>query len=269
MEYLKSIKLNKYDTLKKNEILSLEDEDTVYCADCYRVGSLSLHGNHRIADRDFLHHSLDNNHFYFVRAKEPYEIFCMLCGDYSYSYSFDTLVHKDRTWPISGEKIEDSLEDKIVKTMGICNMGNTCFMNSILQILLHIPSLRSFFKSFMKSASGCGGCLLNASSNSNSENSNSNSNSNTENVNSLNSVCIPCELSKLYSRLENCYNDLDLNYKRKLSSIVPSNLLLAVWTQASYLAGYEQQDAHEFFIALLDGLGEDCFSYKLIILKLC
>lgn len=38
------------------------------------------------------------------------------------------------------------------------------------------------------------------------------------------------------------------------SSLVPSNFLYSVWNFADYLAGYDQQDAHEFFIALLDGL---------------
>lgn len=33
---------------------------------------------------------------------------------------------------------------------------------------------------------------------------------------------------------------------------VPFKLLHLVWTHARHLAGYEQQDAHEFFIAALD-----------------
>ena len=35
---------------------------------------------------------------------------------------------------------------------------------------------------------------------------------------------------------------------------VPFKLLHLVWTHARHLAGYEQQDAHEFFIAALDVL---------------
>eukprot|EP00606_Chrysophyceae_sp_TOSAG23-5_P000787 GSChrysophyteH2.ASY1.ANO1.1574.1 assembled CDS len=37
-------------------------------------------------------------------------------------------------------------------------------------------------------------------------------------------------------------------------ALVPSNLLFSVWNYANYMAGYEQQDAHEFLIAFLDGL---------------
>jgi len=43
------------------------------------------------------------------------------------------------------------------------------------------------------------------------------------------------------------YSDLD-------SPHVPFKLLHLVWTHARHLAGYEQQDAHEFFIAALDVL---------------
>ena len=35
---------------------------------------------------------------------------------------------------------------------------------------------------------------------------------------------------------------------------MPSKFLFSVWTFADHMAGYEQQDAHEFMIALLDGI---------------
>ena len=38
----------------------------------------------------------------------------------------------------------------------------------------------------------------------------------------------------------------------------PYRLLHKVWTNARHLAGYEQQDAHEFFIAALDILHQHC-----------
>ena len=38
----------------------------------------------------------------------------------------------------------------------------------------------------------------------------------------------------------------------------PFKLLHLVWTHARHLAGYEQQDAHEFFIAALDVLHRYC-----------
>ena len=38
----------------------------------------------------------------------------------------------------------------------------------------------------------------------------------------------------------------------------PYRLLHLVWTHARHLAGYEQQDAHEFLIAALDVLHQHC-----------
>jgi ubiquitin C-terminal hydrolase len=41
-----------------------------------------------------------------------------------------------------------------------------------------------------------------------------------------------------------------------------------VWTHARHLAGYEQQDAHEFLIAALDVLHQHCkglFDFKICI----
>src|SRR4029434_5602049 len=39
---------------------------------------------------------------------------------------------------------------------------------------------------------------------------------------------------------------------------IPFRLLHLVWTHARHLAGYEQQDAHEFLIAALDVLHRHC-----------
>ena len=36
--------------------------------------------------------------------------------------------------------------------------------------------------------------------------------------------------------------------------LIPAHLLYAVWNELDYMAGYQQQDAHEFLIAFLDGL---------------
>ena len=43
-------------------------------------------------------------------------------------------------------------------------------------------------------------------------------------------------------------------YSGKITPHIPFKLLHLVWTHARHLAGYEQQDAHEFFISALDVL---------------
>ena len=47
-------------------------------------------------------------------------------------------------------------------------------------------------------------------------------------------------------------------YSGKSAPHIPYKLLHLVWTHARHLAGYEQQDAHEFFIATLDVLHRHC-----------
>ena len=49
----------------------------------------------------------------------------------------------------------------------------------------------------------------------------------------------------------------------------PYRLLHLVWTHARHLAGYEQQDAHEFLIAALDVLHQHCKDRILAASALC
>ena len=46
-----------------------------------------------------------------------------------------------------------------------------------------------------------------------------------------------------------------------LPSLVPAYLLYSVWCHVDHMAGYEQQDAHEFLVALLDGLETHLHAY--------
>jgi uncharacterized UBP type Zn finger protein len=36
--------------------------------------------------------------------------------------------------------------------------------------------------------------------------------------------------------------------------VIPSSLLYAIWNLIDYMVGYAQQDAHEFLLALLNGI---------------
>ena len=62
------------------------------------------------------------------------------------------------------------------------------------------------------------------------------------------SVCVCVEIEEL---IATCYPQF---YSGLSAPHVPFKLLHLVWTHARHLAGYEQQDAHEFFIAALDVL---------------
>nr|XP_054763519.1 LOW QUALITY PROTEIN: uncharacterized protein LOC129270142 [Lytechinus pictus] len=103
---------------------------------------------------------------------------------------------------------------------GLINLGNTCFMNCIVQALTHTPLLRDFF---LSDKHHC------------------------DNERSR-EQCLVCEMTRVFQEF----------YSGIRSVHIPYRLLHLVWTHARHLAGYEQQDAHEFFIAALDVLHRHC-----------
>ncbi|XP_021947196.1 ubiquitin carboxyl-terminal hydrolase nonstop [Folsomia candida] len=102
---------------------------------------------------------------------------------------------------------------------GLVNLGHTCFMNCIIQTLIHTPLLRDFFM--------------------------------TERI-----ICSqkhdqkmlkPCIITQLFDLFQEFYNG-------SRNAVSLHSLLHKIWGNAAHLAGYEQQDAHEFFIAMLEAL---------------
>lgn len=111
------------------------------------------------------------------------------------------------------------LHNSFLGLRGLINLGNTCFMNCILQALTHTPILRDYFLADLHECHYDG-----------------------------KSICLVCEMSRLFQEF----------YSGKSTPHIPLKLLHLVWTHARHLAGYEQQDAHEFLIATLDILHRHC-----------
>ncbi len=106
---------------------------------------------------------------------------------------------------------------------GMINLGNTCFMASVLQVLLHCAPLRDFFLSSQHLPKQC------------------------PKRNHKSSVCMACELDHLFNQ----------NFNGEVSPLAPYEFLYGIWRSAKNLTGYEQQDAHEFLISLLNQLHSD------------
>jgi ubiquitin carboxyl-terminal hydrolase 22/27/51 len=119
----------------------------------------------------------------------------------------------------------DLLKNHCVSMRGMVNLGNTCFMASVLQVLLHCKPLRAFFMSMGHDSKGCSRRALK----------------------STNNVCIACEFDDLFT----------VNYCGEISPHAPTQFLHAMWCSAKNLSGYEQQDAHEFLISILGQIHTD------------
>ncbi|KAI0496577.1 hypothetical protein KFK09_022897 [Dendrobium nobile] len=116
---------------------------------------------------------------------------------------------------------------------GLNNLGNTCFLNSVLQALLHTPLLQNYFLSDRHNRFVC----QQRSRRKKGEGAD-------EQITAT--LCLSCDLDAMYSAV----------FSGDSRPYSPAKFLYSWWQHASHLASYEQQDAHDFFITMLDGIHE-------------
>lgn len=190
---------------------------------------------------------------------ERAELYCTACSDQVYDPDFDKVVvseqvkmlprskNGDRTMSHGDSRLEkrrrldfeSNLDCNSVTRLvlrrnnhrskscgllglrGLNNLGSTCFMNSVLQAVLHAPPLRDYFLNDRHNHKIC-------------------------RRSSSDLLCLPCDLDVMFSAV----------YSGDRTPYSPAKFLYSWWQHSENLASYEQQDAHEFFISMLDRIHE-------------
>ena len=134
-------------------------------------------------------------------------------------------------WPVPRD-LEDAKTRHGLR--GICNLGNTCFMSCIVQGLVHLAPLQAYFlDGFPKQALLEGGHDVDEHLK--------------KNMGEQTTFCLACEMCNIFAHMFASDDG---------APFIPHRLLYATWRYADRFAGYEQQDAHEFLMVLLDALAK-------------
>uniref|UniRef100_A0A671UNV8 ubiquitinyl hydrolase 1 n=1 Tax=Sparus aurata TaxID=8175 RepID=A0A671UNV8_SPAAU len=151
---------------------------------------------------------------------------CMDCSNHSvFCYRCDDFVVND-TKLGQVQKMREHLQS----ATGLRNLGNTCFMNAILQSLSNIEQFSCYFKELpavaLRSGKTAGRRMYHTRSQGD------------------NSVSLVEEFRKTLCSL----------WQGNQSAFSPDSLFYAIWKIMPSFRGYQQQDAHEFMRYLLDHL---------------
>jgi len=169
-------------------------------------------------------------HSLFVESRTGF-IFCNNCEDFIYDPYLEQLRIRSKYPSVRKRKFDDyaGLETLPIMTTnsayvpcraiglrGLYNMGSTCFMSVVIQSLLHNPYIKSWYLSEGHASQSC-----------------------------ERDACTSCALDEIFSEFWS-------GEKTEGYGAVP--MLLSSWKNSEQLAGYQQQDAHEYLQFILNAL---------------
>ncbi|KAK9471198.1 uncharacterized protein V1510DRAFT_216170 [Dipodascopsis tothii] len=199
---------------------------TFMCLQCYHVGCRK--GRHSEA------HYKKEGHMFGVDSSSGH-LYCFACRDYVYSSAMEKAkARKEATLEAKklkkrrGAAYRPAAEEAVFLEhntrmapcrpglRGFQNMGATCFMSVILQSLIHNPIIRNDFLSGGHNSRKC----------------------RREN-------CLSCRIDEIFT---------EFFTSPETTGFGPASLLNTAWKTQRSLAGYSEQDAHEFLQFILDQL---------------
>ncbi|AEY98235.1 FAFR551Wp [Eremothecium gossypii FDAG1] len=220
--------------MRCSECFQINCGSSFMCLQCGFVGCWN--------ESHFLHHSKKVGHIFGVNATNGL-LFCFRCRDY---ISDNEFVHMDimpKHWNEVLRRSSVPAPHRGEGLLGLVNMGSTCFMSSVIQTFLHLPHVLQYMLERLHYAT----CDVQDSLS-----------------------CISCAVDEIVANLYGQVKEeaasgvagpgastqaLSQSLSKQQQGFI--NLLTCSWKINRNLAGYSQQDAHEFWQFLLNQLHTD------------
>ncbi|CAM9188936.1 unnamed protein product, partial [Chrysoparadoxa australica] len=169
------------------------------------------------------------------------------------------------SWPLPEPLPPAHLQFVSLGLRGMYNLGSTCFMSSVMQSLLRTPKLSGFFLGGGHNKTKCAEVRselrdLVSQLQAVAPAANLTPKGGAP-IDGVGSYCIACEMCTFFEETF-CKEAQDMT-DEDTAPLTPYRLLNAIWSVTDSLAGYEQQDAHEFLISLLDNLHVHLMQYSI------